>query len=74
MGFTLEFCVRFLYPLPLGRFTLKFGQNFHLSEHGETNLCKTHDSAMQTQGQGSWDLPLNFMSSPYLLYLWKDFH
>ena len=28
-------------------------------------VCRTHDSAMQTQGQGhtsrSWDLPLNFM-------------
>ena len=33
--------------------------------------CRTHDSAAQTHGQGhsqrSWNLPLNFTSTPYLL-------
>ena len=41
-------------------------------------LCRTHDSAMQTQSQGhtlrSWDLPFIVMSAPYLLKDLKDFH
>ena len=41
-------------------------------------MCRTHDSAMQTQGHSnssrSWDLPLNFASAPYLLNPLKDFH
>ena len=41
-------------------------------------VCRTYDSAMQTQGQGhtsgSWDWPLYFVSDPYLLNALKDFH
>ena len=40
--------------------------NIPLSE----TVCRTHDSATQTQGQGhssrSWDLPSNIVSAPYL--------
>ena len=41
-------------------------------------MCRIHDSATHTQVQGHssrpYDVPLNFVSAPYLLYLWKGFH
>ena len=39
-------------------------------------MCRTDDYVMQTQGQGltsrSCDLPMNFVSAPYLLNSLKD--
>ena len=41
-------------------------------------MYKPYDSAVQTKDQGhssmSLDLPLNSVSTPCLLYLWKDFY
>ena len=41
-------------------------------------MCKTHNSAMSTQGQGhNWRSRVwafNFVSFPYLVYPYKDFH
>ena len=41
-------------------------------------MCKTNDPATQAKGQGhtsrSWDLPLDFVSVPYLLKHLLDFH
>ena len=43
-----------------------------------TTVCRIHDSATKTQGQGhsscSKALPLNFVSAPYLLNPMKDFY
>ena len=47
MGLSLEFHVCSVSPLPLGGFSLNFGQMFT----GGT-MCRTHDSAMGTQEQG----------------------
>ena len=47
MGFTLEFCVCSISPLPQEGFSLSFVQILFL-----VRLCRTYDSAMQTQGQG----------------------
>ena len=47
MGFSLEFRVRSVSPLPLGGFSLNFGQMFTCG-----TMCRTHNSAMGTQGQG----------------------
>ena len=61
------------YLIPFERFFSKLHSNNHLSE----TVCRTHDSARQTQGQGhtskSWDLPISFVSVPYLLNPLKDF-
>ena len=46
MGFNLEFNVRSTSPLPLHEI-IKFWRTVRLTEA----MCKTHDSAMQTQGQ-----------------------
>ena len=72
MGLSLEFHVRSVSPLPLGGFTLNFGQMFTWG-----TMCRTHSSAMGTQGQGhssrSRVWALNFVSTRYLLYPWKNF-
>ena len=55
-----------------GGFSLNFGQMFTCG-----TMCRTHNSAMGTQGQGhssgSWVWALTFMSTSYLLYSWTDF-
>ena len=72
MGLSLEFRVRSVSPLPLGGFSLNFGRMFTCGI-----MCRTHNSAMGSQGQGQssrsrvW--ALNFMSTRYLLYPWNDF-
>ena len=72
MGLSLEFFVCSVSPLPLGGFSLNFGQMFTCG-----TMCRTHNSAMGTQGQGhssrSRVWALNFMSTRYHLYPWKDF-
>ena len=72
MGLSLEFHVRSVSPLPLGRFSLNFGQMFTCGM-----MCRTHTSAMGTQGQGhssrSRVRALNLVSTRYLPHLWKDF-
>ena len=72
MGLSLEFHVRCVSPLPLGGFSVNFGQMFTCG-----TMCRTHNSAMGTQGQGhssrSRVWALNFMSTWYLLYPWSDF-
>ena len=72
MGLSLEFRVRSVSPIPLGGFSLNFGQMFTCG-----TMCRTHNSAMGTQGQGhssrSRVWALNFVSTWYLLYPWKDF-
>ena len=81
MGFTLKLRFRSISPEPFEIFSKKLWSNVYLSE----TVCRAHDSATVTQGQGhtsrSWDLPLNFESAPYLLeasrYLMNplnDFH
>ena len=72
MGLSLEFRIHSVSPLPLGGFSLNFGQMFTCG-----TMCRTHNSAMGTQGQGhssrSWVRALNFVSTRYLFYPWKDF-
>ena len=63
---SLEFRVRSVSPLPLGGFSLNFSQMFTRG-----TMCRTHNSAMGTQGQGhssrSRVWALNFVSTRYLL-------
>ena len=72
MGFTLHFLVSSISPEPFERFSFKFHLNVPLSE----TVCRTHNSAMQSEGQGhtsrSCDLP--FLSTPYLQNSLKGFH
>ena len=72
MGLSHEFHVRSVTPLLLGRFSLNFAQMFTCGM-----MCRTHNSAMGTQGQGhssrSQVWALNFVSTRYLLYPLKDF-
>ena len=53
---------------------IKLYSNVNLSY----TMSRTHDLATQTQGKGhslrSWDLPLDFVSVPYLLNPLDDFH
>ena len=71
MGLSLEFVLS-VSPLPLEGFSLNFGQMFTCG-----TMCRTHNSATGTQGQGhssrSRVWALNFVSTWYLLYPWKDF-
>ena len=50
IGFSLEFCVRSISPLPLEGFLLNFqiGEMFILIE----TVCRIHDSNAHTQSQG----------------------
>ena len=56
------------------RFSLNSHPNVPISE----TVCRVIDSATQTLEQGhtsrSWDLPLDFMSAPYLLNPLSNFH
>ena len=47
LGLSLEICVHSVSPLPLGGLFLNFGQIFTCG-----TMCRTHYSAMGTQGQG----------------------
>ena len=72
MGLSPEFLVRSVSLLPLGGFSLNFGQMFTYG-----TMCRTH----KTQPWGLKDShslrsrvwALNFVSTCYLLYPWKDF-
>ena len=72
MGLSLEFRVHSVSLLPLGWFSLDFGQMFICG-----TMCRIYKSAMGTQGQGhssrSRVWALNFVSTRYLLYPWKNF-
>ena len=67
-----------LYPIHISfsveTIIIKLWSSVHISE----TVCGTHNSTMQTQGQGhnwrSWIWALHFLSAPYVLYHWKDFH
>ena len=48
MEFPLEFHICSIYTEPFGRFSLNFNQLFLYIE----TMCRTYDSATQTQGQG----------------------
>ena len=54
-----------------GRIFFKCWSNVCLSEM----MCRTHNSAMLTQGQGhNWRSAVSFLFAPYLLKPLKDFH
>ena len=59
MAFTLHFRVSSISPEPFERFSFKFHLNVPLSE----TVCRTHNLAMQSEGQGhtsrSCDLPFH---------------
>ena len=62
---------RSISPEPFERFSLNFTQMF-------LTLCRVHDPATYAQSRRSrsWDLPLNFVSAPYMYLLSPlgDFH
>ena len=62
----LPFCVRCISPEPFERFSLNFTLKVPLSE----TVSRTHNSAMQSEGQGIY----HFVSAPYLQNSLKDFH
>ena len=60
----------------LWKIFIKLWPNVRLSE----TMCRTYNSAMPTQGHGhghNWRSRVwtfDFVSAPYLVYPWKDFH
>ena len=72
MCLRLEIRVRSVSPLPLGGFSLNFGQMFTCG-----TMCRILYAAMETKGQDhssrSRVWALNFVPTRYLLYPWKDF-
>ena len=71
MGFTVEFGVPSISPKPFEQFSFNFTQMLI-----SVMMIRSNDSARQIQSHNfrSWNLPLNFVSAPYLLNPLNDLH
>ena len=69
---SLEFCVRSVSPLPLGGFSLNFGQMCTSLGQSAEPITQPCGLKVKVTVEGH-EWALNLVSAPDLLYPWKDF-